>query len=156
MVHILRRVCLLLFAFGPIVRVRSNLQGDDDYADGDGTPETCELTKFDEWKFGARNQWPELVVNERNCRMQLNRLRLNFAGWWGPVAEEDVYDVMCSPACITNDQMHVEAMLYTGCNCEELSSPTSNLESDFCAANSGAYFWTISLSDFADILTQHT
>ena len=131
--HILLRLLLLAVVL-PLKGVRGEL--DDDYGDGDGTPDECDLEKFEEWKFGARNQWPNLVQAERNCRQELNNLRLNFAGWWGPVAEEDIYDVMCSPACLSNDELHMDAMLYTGCNCEELSARTSNLESDFCAANS--------------------
>ena len=100
----------------------------------DDVPDTCDIEKFREW---MKLQGSEIKKYTRDCRYALNQLRLDQAGWWGPVAEEDIYDVMCSNACISMDQMHIEAMEESFCNCRELSTTFSNLEADFCVENSG-------------------
>merc|ERR550514_1988912 len=50
--------------------------------------------------------------------------------------EEDVYEVMCSPECTLNDALHEQIMADSKCTCTQLSTPYSNLEADFCSANS--------------------
>ena len=100
----------------------------------DDAPKECDVAKFRAWE---KAQGVAMKKNERDCRYQLNELRLRVAGWWGPVKEEDIYDMMCSNACLSNDAMHEEAMEESACNCVELSTKRSNLEADFCAANSG-------------------
>ena len=83
--------------------------------------------------------WPlrsEMEKYENLCRVALNKLRLDIAGQHGPVREEDIYEVMCSNECQLNDSMHEQIMAKSRCTCRELSSTYSNLEADFCSANS--------------------
>lgn len=71
----------------------------------------CDLNKYKIW---LRENKAELEKNLRLCRKELNQIRLDTAGWWGPVKEEDIYDVMCSPSCLGSDESHMEAMQVSG------------------------------------------
>ena len=103
----------------------------------DDTQVICDLNKYVAW---LRENEANLQKNVRLCRSELNQIRLDTAGWWGPVREEDIYDVMCSPSCLASDVAHMEAMEVSGCNCVELSTKNVNLEADFCSSNSGQIF----------------
>ena len=91
----------------------------------------CDPNVFMNWANRA-----QMEEKENICRVALNKLRLDIAGKYGPVREEDIYEVMCSNECQLSDTMHTAIMKDSNCNCRELSSTYSNLEADFCSANS--------------------
>ena len=93
--------------------------------------EKCELAVYMGWANRA-----QMEEKENICRVALNKLRLDIAGKHGPVREEDIYEVMCSSECRDSDTMHEQVMADSHCTCRELSSTYSNLEADFCSANS--------------------
>lgn len=101
--------------------------------DDDAPVVKCDLTKHKIWDLKNGKLMKEA---EDECRVSLNKLRLDISGKHGPVTEESIWEVMCSPACTQNDFYHQQAMKESGCNCEQLSATYSNLEADFCSANS--------------------
>ena len=95
------------------------------------TGDECNRQVWEEWALKEK-----MLEFENDCRVALNALRLNIAGGHGPVKEEDVYEVMCSPECVASDALHLDIMEESKCNCKQLSTVYSNLEADFCSANS--------------------
>eukprot|EP00937_MAST-01D_sp_MAST-1D-sp2_P001628 g1628.t1 len=93
--------------------------------------ESCNIKTWQQWALKS-----EMRKYEDLCRVALNKLRLDIAGGHGPVKEEDVYEVMCSPECTLNDALHEQIMSDSKCTCRQLSETYSNLEADFCSANS--------------------
>ena len=95
------------------------------------TGDVCNLQAWEDWALKDN-----MLRFENQCRVALNALRLNIAGGHGPVKEEDVYEVMCSPECTLSDDLHQQIMEESKCNCKQLSTVYSNLDADFCSANS--------------------
>jgi hypothetical protein len=125
--HQLRvHVAVLLLCFQAVV----GQIVDDDVV----VPTICEIEKYRDWDTKNGKLMREA---EDECRYSLNKLRTDIAGAHGPVSEEVIWEVMCSPACTQNDFYHQQAMAESGCNCRQLSTVYSNLEADFCSANSG-------------------
>jgi len=83
------------------------------------------------------------------------------AGRSGPVNEQFSYKALCKAECLENDQMHLDAMTYSGCTCLELSTQPDDksyhIEGDWCKHNSGKLLcdilgycgvWNCGLDDF--------
>jgi hypothetical protein len=68
---------------------------------------------------------------------------------------------MCNDVCVQNDQMHFDAMCYSGCNCLELSTqrtdPSWTHDGDWCSQNTARMLcdiigfcgvWDCSIQDY--------
>lgn len=59
----------------------------------------------------------------------------------GPLSIQDRHDLMCSPLCLIHDELRIQALAYSGCNCLDLSTqkddPMYKQEGDWCEKNSG-------------------
>jgi hypothetical protein len=77
------------------------------------------------------------------------------------VDELNAWKSMCSDVCVQNDQMHYDAMCFSGCNCLELSTqrtnPTWTRDGDWCSQNTARLLcdiigfcgvWGCSISDY--------
>lgn len=95
------------------------------------------------------------------CTQNLQQLRHNIAGHHGPIKDRDIHDVMCSNYCVINDQLRIEAMNRSKCDCLALSLSQGDYhyeeEGSFCKRNSGDYLcsklgqcgtWQCEVSDF--------
>ena len=67
------------------------------------------------------------------CTIGFTDLYTFAAGRSGPVSIQDSYKVMCSSTCLESDNLHQEAIAYSGCSCSQLSL----LNNDYCKQNSG-------------------
>lgn len=102
---------------------------------------TFDLTDF--WLFSDAEltNGEALEVVSSTCLVMMTTLRLDRAGRNGPVADKNIYDVMCADECVLSDYLREEAMAFTGCTCLQLSTqtgdPTYHTAGDWCTANSG-------------------
>jgi hypothetical protein len=142
----------------------------------------CNQTAWEEWKlqqyFGPLATDPtfwlyqtqqffvltnglaiELAVAK--CKNKFDLLYTFQAGRHGPVDIQHAYKVMCSKECLESDNLHNEALYFSGCSCEELSTQSTELaythEGDWCEENSARLLckilgycgvWGCRVSDF--------
>lgn len=74
------------------------------------------------------------------CRLKFQLLKDFQVGRSGPINIQLSYKAMCSSVCLQNDVIHLDAMTYTGCSCDLLSTPPDNpayhIKNDWCKHNS--------------------
>lgn len=102
---------------------------------------TEDLTGFWPFSDAELTNGQALQVVSSTCLVTMSTLHLDRAGRNGPIADSDIYDVMCADECVLSDLLREEAMSFTGCTCLELSTqpkdPTYHSLGDWCQANSG-------------------
>ena len=96
------------------------------------------------------------------CRESLTALKLELAGSHGPVSDQHVHVEMCNEHCLLTDSLRQIAMSYSGCNCVQLPSSSSEgyylpLNKDWCEQNSARILcdeleicgqWICAMNDF--------
>lgn len=97
---------------------------------------------MDRWDDGNGGGWKnsanysQLHTYFTICKNGLDQLKKDLAGRGGPMSEPAIWNFMCGVECPLSDQYHLEAMDWTGCTCDQLSTqPDSDLFSvkgDFC------------------------
>mmetsp|Transcript_7113 Transcript_7113/g.27250 ORF Transcript_7113/g.27250 Transcript_7113/m.27250 type:complete len:219 (-) Transcript_7113:192-848(-) len=139
----------------------------------------CNLSRYDVWKgessahgqvfvdfplHGQRlSKEVTMALASRRCRMEMANLVTREAGKRGPVDDRYIYDVMCGDTCLLSDELHLEAMRESGCECAELSTKEDDphfdplSQHDFCRRSSGFLLcaelercgvWNCDLTDF--------
>jgi len=96
------------------------------------------------------------------CRQYMQAIQIGLSGRHGPVSEQAVWEVMCLPFCIENDQIRKDAMEYSCCDCMDLSTKPDEVgysrSGDWCREESGRIMceelercgrWECELADFA-------
>lgn len=73
------------------------------------------------------------------CVNDFDMLYYYLAGRIGPIDIQHSYKIMCREVCLASDELHQDAMAYSGCSCLELSTQESDqswhIEGDFCLEN---------------------
>ena len=95
------------------------------------------------------------------CTKDFDLLYYYLAGRVGPIDIQHSYKIMCRDVCLSSDDIHEEAMAYSGCSCLELSTQISDssyhIEGDFCRENTARLLcdlvgycgiWDCSIDDF--------
>ena len=118
------------------------------------------------WRYQTQTQFIltrglALELGVQKCIDNINVLTMFKAGRSGPVTEQYSYKALCEAECLENDQMHIDAMKYSGCTCLELSTQKSDksyhIEGDWCKHNSAKLLcdilgycgvWNCALEDF--------
>ena len=118
------------------------------------------------WRYQTQTQFVltrglALELGVQKCIDNINVLTMFKAGRSGPVTEQYSYKALCKAECLENDQMHIEAMKYSGCTCLELSTQSNDksyhIEGDWCKHNSAKLLcdilgycgvWNCGLEDF--------
>ena len=102
----------------------------------------CNLDLWDNGQGGGwkhTGNYSRLQTYFTICRNGLEQLHKDRAGRNGPVPYATIWNFMCGVECPLSDQYHLEAMDYTGCSCDQLSTqPHSefySVEGDFCIEN---------------------
>lgn len=125
---------------------------------------TCDLNLWDDGNGGGwknSGNYSQLQTFFEVCRSGLMQLKKDMAGRHGPVSEPMIWNFMCGVECPLSDMLHLQAMDWTGCRCEDLStqkdSPYYRVEGDFCLENSARQLcsilgvcgqWNCELADF--------
>eukprot|EP00613_Pedinella_sp_CCMP2098_P030713 CAMPEP_0171737526 /NCGR_PEP_ID=MMETSP0991-20121206/32981_1 /TAXON_ID=483369 /ORGANISM="non described non described, Strain CCMP2098" /LENGTH=202 /DNA_ID=CAMNT_0012334551 /DNA_START=121 /DNA_END=727 /DNA_ORIENTATION=+ len=125
---------------------------------------SCDLNLWDDGNGGGwknSGNYSQLQTFFEICRSGLNQLKKDMAGRHGPVSEPMIWNYMCGVECPLSDMHHLIAMDYTGCRCEDLSTPPDSplyrVEGDFCLENSARQLcsilgecgeWDCELADF--------
>lgn len=160
---------LLLFSICVVfVRCQSNIdEGQCFYADGkdalapDATPKICDkelyyqwrLLKYEGylatepsfWRYQAQSQFQltnglALDFAVQKCKAKLENLKDFRTGRHGPVDPQNAWKSMCHMFCQYSDQIHYDALCYSGCTCMTLSTqrnePSWTKDGDWCSHNS--------------------
>lgn len=97
--------------------------------------------------FFELKQGLALDLAAAKCKDYFNLLIRFRAGRTGPVDIQHGYKAMCSHYCLESDNLHVQAMTYSGCSCGSLSSqpddPSYTQPGDWCEHNSARQLCTI-------------
>ena len=146
----------------------------------DGKP--CNVSCYDEWRslrytgvlaadpsfwMYQKQTWFELSqglaldLASTKCAQRFDNLIRFTAGRMGPVDAQNAYRSMCSRVCLESDNMHQNALDYSGCECMSLStqpgSKSYRAPGDWCKHNTGRLLcdilgfcgvWECALDDF--------
>lgn len=168
MLWILIRKILLFLACFEFAYSQSNIdEGQCLYHDGtdalapDATPKTCDkslyatwrqleytgflATEPSFWRYQAQTQFQltnglALDFAVQKCKAKLEDLKDFKAGRHGPVDPQNAWKSMCHMFCKYSDQIHYDALCYSGCTCMDVSTQrddqTWTRDGDWCSHNS--------------------
>jgi len=83
----------------------------------------------------------DIFIMATLCESRIEYLKNKRAGWYGPVAQADLFSAMCSEECLLSDELHKKALSLSRCTCADVSAETF-VRHDFCLESSARLLCT--------------
>jgi len=99
----------------------------------------CDLTIYNEFIESEEGQ--DIFIMATLCESRIEYLKNKRAGWYGPVAQADLFSAMCSEECLLSDELHKKALSLSRCTCADVSAETF-VRHDFCLESSARLLCT--------------